>query len=306
MNPETKITEDQLKELCASHGLDYHSSTRITVGFSHEVHKLNNDMIIKIYRKYSDDRFQTELAVLKSKQKFPKPEVIAFSNSKNLINQNYIIMSFVEGKNLGAHWHITTDMQREAIIEQLSSILRNINKINPSMLPSPHGSRWDEILMNKANDLSSKLFANNIISSDEKLATLQLFKSYLPVLNTSKLYPVNWDVHFDNLIIDDDFNIRAIIDLENVQIAALDFPLFVIKDMVNEPHRYMTEENEKFANKSDYMKLWGWYQRYYPEMFDFANLEQRVKAYELLNILHLMQDWSHDEQLIAKFNRFIN
>jgi hypothetical protein len=162
-----------------------------------------------------------------------------------------------------------------------------------------------DILIDKVVKLCSGLLENQIISDGEKIASQELFSSYLPVLKTNKLYPVNWDVHFDNLIVDDKFNINAIIDLENVQIAALDYPLFVIKEMVNEPHRYMTEENEKFAKLSDYSKIWGWYKKYYPEMFDFKALEKRVEAYEFLNMLHLMQEWSHNKELVDKFHKFI-
>ncbi|NCU38416.1 hypothetical protein EOL96_05155 [Candidatus Saccharibacteria bacterium] len=305
MNPETTITKSQLELLCTLHGLEYHSSSRITVGFSHEVHKLNNHMVIKIYREDAKDKFQTELSVLSSKQAFPKPDIIAFSGINNPIHRSYIIMRFIEGRSLGACWHLANDKQRENIIQQLSSILKAINKINPSRLSGPNGLTWDESLMNRANTLIRVLFFANTISSNQKTAAARLFKTYVPSLQTQMLYPVNWDIHFDNLIVDDEFNIKAMIDLEDVQITALDFPLFVVKDMVNEPHRYMTEENEKFADKADYSKLWEWYKKYYPEMFNFKNLEKRIEAYEFLNILHLMQSWPHDKKLMLRFNEFI-
>jgi aminoglycoside phosphotransferase (APT) family kinase protein len=144
MNPETQISGNQLKQICSLHGLEYRSSTRITVGFSHEVHKLNEDMVIKIYRKDCADKFKTEKAILGSRQDFPKPKLITTSGSNNPIDKDYIIMSFVEGKILGAYWHLATDEQRERIISQLSRILQKINQIDPSTLPAAHDSTWGD------------------------------------------------------------------------------------------------------------------------------------------------------------------
>gem|GEM_PF-2743714 len=39
-------------------------------------------------------------------------------------------------------------------------------------------------------------------------------------------------------------------------------------------------------------------------MFDFNNQNKRIEAYKLLNTLHLMEEWSHDPQLVKKFMKF--
>jgi|GEM_PF-3471345 len=47
------------------------------------------------------------------------------------------------------------------------------------------------------------------------------------------------------------------IDYEHIKIAALDYPLHLVQEMANEPHRYMTEKNEKYARIEDYSKILG-------------------------------------------------
>ena len=111
-----------------------------------------------------------------------------------------------------------------------------------------------------------------------------------------------WDVHLDNFIVNDRFELQAIIDLENVELTALDYPLFAIEKMMHEPHKYLAEEDEKYADVKDYAKLKTWYRKYYPEMFDFKDQKTRVELYQLLDALHLAVDWSHVPELSEQIN----
>ena len=87
-----------------------------------------------------------------------------------------------------------------------------------------------------------------------------------------------------------------------MRIAALDYPLFVVKKLTDEPQKYLREEDEKYANLKDYARLKEWYKKYYPEMFAFDNLEQRIKIYQLIDTLHLLVDWSSDRELYKKLD----
>ena len=44
---------------------------------------------------------------------------------------------------------------------------------------------------------------------------------------------------------------------------------------------------EPFANKADYAHLMEWYKEFYPELFDFPELERRLDLYDIADILHL-------------------
>jgi hypothetical protein len=306
MNPETKITTEEVKQICARHDIKYLSHNRITTGFSHEVHRLNDDLILKLFNKSSNKNFLCESRVLEVEDsRILKPKLIATYESEN-DERSYIIMSYIEGRSLGGIWHLAKDDQREHLIKQISVALQAFQDINPEFLKLEDYGSWQYYLDHKSNKLVNKLLEKSIINqktSGEVLAVIGRSKAYFGADESVK--PVYWDIHFDNFIVNEDYELQAIIDLENVRILPLDYPLFVVKKQMELPHKYLVEDEEKFADKADYVHLWDWYKKYYPQMFAFAHLEKRVKLYQLLDELHLMIDWSHDSELRESFNNLM-
>lgn len=301
MNPETKLTDEQVKEICARHNIPYRSHTRINTGFSHEVHRLNDDLLIKLFNTSKPKNFETELALLKSNLDFPKPKLIASYQGTSEQDRSYIIMSFVSGLSLGSKWHEATDKQRERLVADISKTLTSINRLDPKIIGDTSDD-WQTTIEKSITKLTDKLLAKNILTDPQKqkiIATTEANKKYL---TNSKLCPVYWDIHFDNFLVNDDFELQAIIDLENVELSALDYPLFVVEKLMEEPHKYLREEDEKYADVKDYAKLKDWYRQYYPEMFGFENQDERVKLYLLIDTLHLLVDWSHVNELYEKLD----
>lgn len=301
MNPETKLTDEQVKEICARHNIPYHSHARINTGFSHEVHQLNNDLIIKLFNTSKPVNFETELALLGSDLDFPRPELIASYRGTSEQDRSYIIMSFVSGVSLGSKWHEATDEQREQLIQGISKILATINRFDPKIVDNTPDD-WQTIIEKRITKLTDKLLAKNILTDEQVenvLTTLTANKKYLM---GSELCAVYWDIHFDNFIVNEKFELQAIIDLETVIVAALDYPLFVIQKLIEEPQKYLREEDEQYANVKDYAKLEEWYEKYYPEMFAFENLKERIKLYQLIDTLHLLIDWSSNRELYDKLD----
>lgn len=306
MNPETKLTLEQLKAICKRHNIPYQHHERITTGFSHEVHKLNDDLIVKIFNSYDkndNQRFKTESAVLASKLPIKKPRLIASSGSNEDVDRSYIIMSFVEGKSLGSVWHLASDTQREALIKEICESLQLISKISPRDLALAGVESWQASIKKRGETLVSQLQSKSILEDSIAKKVLNTLTDNIDVFKDSKLYPVYWDIHFDNFIVNDNFVLQAIIDLENVELTSLDYPLFVIQKQTDEPEKFLREEDEKYADIKDYKKLKSWYQKYYPEMFAFDSLEARLKIYQLLDTLHLLIDWSHVKELYTELDK---
>lgn len=135
---------------------------------------------------------------------------------------------------------------------------------------------------------------------------LQTLEKNISVLADGKLHPVYWDIHFDNFIVNENFELQAIIDLENVELTSLDYPLVVVKKQMDEPEKYLNEEDEKYVDKKDYTQLMAWYKKYYPEMFAFENLEERIRLYEVWDTMHLLVDWPHVKSLYKKLDNLIS
>jgi len=307
MNPETKVTTEQLKAVCAKHGIDYRYHSRITTGFSHELHRINDDLVIKIYNAKGSRSFKAEAALLAADLPFPKPRLVASTERGDVIDRDYVIMTYVPGVSLGSKWHEASDSQREKLIKDICHTLKIINQINPKDIGLEAKTSWDVSLVRGGKSLVADLLKKNIIDASTADKILKTIESNQKYLKGSKLYPVYWDVHFDNFIVNQNFDIQAVIDLENVELTSLDYPLFVIQKMMDEPKKYLAEPDEKYADKKDYLKLKEPYRKYYPEMFAFDNLDARVKIYQLLDTLHLLNSgWAHVKELHQKLDGYIS
>lgn len=291
MNPDTKLTVEQLKTICEAHGITYKSHGRITAGFSQEVHRLNDDLVIKLYNTTDDpSRFKTEAALLGSELPFLKPKLIAADDGEE-IGRSYVIMSYIPGVSLGGVWHTATNEQRERLIRQIAETLQVINEIDPKLIGADTTKTWQETMTNNCLRDLDKLATKKGLDELTIQKTKEAISRYAPSLADSEQYVVFWDIHSDNFIVNEDFELQAIIDLEGASYAALDFPLFVIQKMTDMPHKYLREEEEKFADRKDYLHLKDWYRKYYPEMFNFNALDSRLRMYQLGDVLQLLQDW---------------
>jgi hypothetical protein len=191
------------------------------------------------------------------------------------------------------------------LIKEISQALRSINQIIPADIALKAEDSWEGSLIKGGIEQIEKLKAKNTIDETTAEKAVQFLSARTPALVGSKLYSVYWDIHFNNFIVNDDFELQAFIDLENVELTPLDYPLFVVQKQTDEPEKYLSEQDEKYADKKDYTKLKNWYRQYYPEMFDFDDLDTRVKVYQFLDTIHLMTNWPHVKSLHAKLRELI-
>lgn len=306
MNSETRLNLAQLNTICLRHNIKLASHTRLTNGFSHELHRVNQDLVLKLYSPSNSRSYKTELALLASTLPFKKPALVAYGEKDEEIDRDYIIMTYVPGTSLGSIWHLATESQREKLIKEICHSLRTINKLSPSVLPYVVVDTWEELLTKRLENLLITLETKNIIDANTKNKAKAFFYKNVSVLKDTSLFPVYWDTQFDNFIVNYDFELQAIIDLESLELTSLDYPLCVIQKQINEPEKFLSLENEKYAVKEDYANLEGYYKKYYPEMFDFKELETRLKLYQELEILNLLIEWSHNQENYQKLNEIIS
>lgn len=121
-----------------------------------------------------------------------------------------------------------------------------------------------------------------------------ILECYTSLLNSYDTQIVFWDIHLDNFIVDEHNTLAAIIDLEATDQTTLDYPLFIVQRLTQNPAKFLSVENEKFADKKDYKHLMEWYQSYYPEAFAFEKLDERIMIYRLLDATHLLKDWARE------------
>lgn len=305
MNPETTLAQKDIQVICNHHGIIYKTDQRITTGFSNEIHLINNEVILKVCtRPENIDRFTVEEKMLAHDEGFLKPKLIAADFSKQIIPSEYILMEYVDGDPLGFIWHTLDNTARASLVKEISTTLRDINQINPSEIFDTH-EKWGDYIANRFGKSNQRLLKREILTRQQFDDIAEIFEKYRSVLNTSPTKVNYWDIHFDNFIVKDG-KLAAIIDLEAVSETALDYPMYVIRKMMNQPEKYLTEENEQYAKLEDYENLEKWYRKYYSEMFEFDHFEERVAIYQMLDVLHLLKDWWKNSELYVELNGFIS
>ena len=116
-------------------------------------------------------------------------------------------------------------------------------------------------------------------------------KEYI-VQNLETLNEVNFkvchtDIHFDNIMIDDNNNI-TILDYDRLRIASLDYELNIFNIMSKTPELVANNKIKEEVKKEDYSDILSIMQRNYPEMFEFKNLNERLNIYALKHYIGLL------------------
>lgn len=274
------------------------SIKRIEIGFTNKVYSVNDKFILKVCEERSNEKnFEKEVFFYNLfKDKIPVPKIRIYDDSKKRYNKQFMIYPKIQGDNLYSKWHLLNNSERKRIIKQLCAILRIINKAPSKNL------NWHDKIIHKINASLRKIKKKRILSPQLVQAIKDFIKAHHIVLNQQKMALVYWDAHFDNLLIRNK-KLVGIIDFERTESASIDFQLDIIKRMVEYPKKYMSKEFEKFAKKKDYSQLLIWFKEFYPELFNFKNLNLRLDLYALEHDLDTLLEWPKSKtvkQMIAK------
>ncbi len=307
----TSIVMDQtiIQKIFEAHDLgSVKSVQKIEIGFTNAVYTVNNEYILKVCEDVSnEERFEREVFLYHFfTRKIPVPQITVFDRSKSIYEKLYMIYPKIKGDTLYSQWHTLSDPERKEIIKQLCTILRTINASASSEFAKkfnlPVTERWHDTMLNKISDSLEKITQKKLLSSDCIQAVNRFVSEHHRVLNEQDMALVYWDAHFDNILVRGT-TIVGILDFERTEIASIDFVLDIVKRMMEYPKKYMSKEFEKFAIKKDYVQLLGWFKEFSPELFEFEQLDTRLKLYALehdLKTLTWYTDAQEVKEMIAK------
>jgi len=285
---EKIFTENNLGEI--------KSIKKIEVGFTNKVYSINDDFILKVCEdKTNEENFEKEVFFYDFfKDKIPVPKVIFYDNSKSIYNKFFIIYPKIQGDNLYAKWHLMSNNERKDIIGQLCDFLKVINNADYSKFVEKfkisNTINWKKSIESKIQKSLQELKTRKILSEEFVKKIQKFVENNKSVLDEQKISLVYWDAHFDNILVKDN-KVIGILDFERTELASIDFVLDILKRMMNYPKKYMSEESEKFAKKEDYKNLLDWFQEFYPELFDFKELEKRLDLYDIESNLKGLIGW---------------
>ena len=302
---EQKIVE----KIFESHGLGkVKSVANIEIGFTNKIYLVNASFILKVCEdEGNEQKFEIEVFFYNIfKAKIPVPEISVFDKSKSIYGKFFMIYPKIEGDNLYAKWHLLNNEERKIIIKQLCDILKVINKSpNDEFLQKfdvNFSDNWHDKILNQIQNSLKKIEEKKLLSPEFIKVIKKFAEDNHNVLKEQKLALVYWDAHFDNILVQDT-KIVGILDFERTEVSSMDFVLDIVKRMVEYPKKYMSEKFEKFAKKEDYAHLLDWFQEFYPELFDFKNLDKRLDLYAVEHDLDTLIWYPNSvevKQMIAK------
>ena len=282
--------EDGLvRKIFAHAGLGTISSIRKTeIGFSNDVYSVDEKYILKAGRCGEDDQYLLRDIYLCNllRDRVPAPKVILSDASRTLLDRVYMIYHRIPGRNLYSRWHLLDVSQRRELTRQICSFLRRINETPYEGFAREFGidteQSWHDMMLSRINGWLEKVSERDLLPAETLAKTRRFLDENLAVLRQEKMALTYHDPHFDNIIVsDDDKWIAGVLDFERTDVLSIDFVLDLVRRMVNQPGKYASEESEPYTNMEDYSELMQWYEEFYPEVFDFPDLDKRLDIYTI-------------------------
>jgi aminoglycoside phosphotransferase len=296
------MDKKQIQEISLIAGIGNITSVKnINIGFSNKIQLINDRYILKTTTKTNNNLIKEFALLTFFKNKLPVPKIIHADFSRNFVEPHFILMKKIEGLPLYQVWSSITENERKLIIKQISDYLKLINNSDLTTLKKHFNKpgSWKLYVKKRFEKIQAKHLALKII--DKKL--LNNFNRYL----NNKLYlfdeavirPIYYDIHFDNFIVKNK-KVVGILDFESIKYLLLDYSLLAIKRMCDIPKEFASEAFENSVIEKDYKQIYQYFKDYYPELYNFNEVEKRVKIYSMIYDLEILVKYPKADDRIAR------
>lgn len=299
------LTDQKIRDILAQAGLgDVRSVHKVNVGFSHDVYSVDDRYILKVCGSEDDEvSFRKDIYLCRLlHDRIPTPEIIFADTSKAVVDRFFMVYHRIPGHNLYNRWHLLDVSGRRRIVHEICGILRLINETPCEEFAAEFGIdtslSWHDIILGRINEWMTKVAERGLLEPHLLDGTHEYLERNSDVLLEQRIALTYHDPHFDNILISDDGHVTGILDFERTDIASVDFVLDLVRRMVRRPGKYASEESERFTTAEDYSELLLWYEEFYPELFDFADLETRLDIYTVEH--SLAEVWWYPEGHAAR------
>ena len=295
--------EKLIKKILNKENIFFEKITKSTSGYTNLVFYVDNIYVVKIIAPYTKpEKLKKEISFYKNIKLNYMPKYVS---SGSIDGVDYLIIKKIKAKSLYEIWHKLDNRRRQNIIFKITNILKQIHKQSPSFLESKYIISNLKDKMNKSFNLNISILENKGFDTT-CLKTFQ--EQYLnKIFEEQKLRLVYNDAHFDNFLYDGE-NV-FIIDFDRVLCTSIDYELMIIGLMLEDPAKFASYENEKFVKKDDYVNIWTDLKNFYPEMFNFTYIHERLYTYSFIYKLGQAFETKNKEKindLLFNFQIFVN
>lgn len=295
--------EKIIQSILAKNMVGFNNIRKSDSGFTNIVYLVDDKYVIKVSKDAKTSKgIDKEIDFYKHNSLNFVPKYIA---DGQLDGYRYLIVKQLKGQSLYKVWHKLNDSEREDLVKQIAEILSDFHKQGFNYLPE------NKIYLNWKEKWKRSFDLNISILQKRNFDTskLEIFaKTKLPtIMEEQKLGLVYNDAHFDNFIFDD--GELKLIDFDRILYGSIDYEFLILKSMIDNPAIFANEEDEKNVKPEDYQKIMNLLKKFYPKLFNFKFLNDRVFVYQFIYNLgnayeYDREDWISEE--LRKFQQHFN
>lgn len=261
--------------------------SNLTSTFSNDVQIINDKYILKSWDIDKIKWFKKELFCITQLQGVIPivPKIIYSDEQGDMLQKPFIIIEKLPGETLIETWEGLIQSQKEEAISKICLYLKEVAKMDISSAQDlfPRIDNWQEWIRKEFEKNVEQCITRKSLTKSAATIIKKQFNEYYPYLKEQKMQVMYYDIHFGNFLVNKG-ELSGMIDFERTEWVSLDYSLNWIRRMQLLPEEYTKDKN---PDTNKFINVMGLFKKYYPEIFAFDHLEERLKAYALLSDLRI-------------------
>ncbi len=217
------------------------------------------------------------------------PKLYIADKTKELIPYDYEVLEKIEGPTLYEVWYKLTEEERKEVILKLINVLQHL-----------HSKKVEEYDFNTfIKDKIKTLIKDCNITNELFDELLSLCDIYF---KENKFGQIHGDLHFDNIIYQDDRLI--LLDFEYSMPAAIDYDYRILNRYEKVPWRWASSKTDMLTIEEDYQGLMQTIIENDNELKGIKFLKERLSVYDIIDLLQVYKN-THKEEMLEESKKII-
>lgn len=260
-----------------------------TAGFTNTIYQVEDYIVRICTKKENEKRFEHEIDFYQNNKSTNIPKLYIADKTKELISYNYEVLEKVEGPTLYEVWYKLTEDERKGIILKLINVLQHL-----------HSKKVEEYDFNTfiKDKIKTLIKGCNITNElfDELLSLCDIY------FKENKFGQIHGDLHFDNIIYQDDRLI--LLDFEYSMPAAIDYDYRILNRYEKVPWRWASSKTDMLTTEEDYQDLMPIIIENDNELKEIKFLKERLSVYDIIDLLQVYKD-THKEEMLEESKKIV-
>lgn len=280
----------------------------ISYGYTNQIYSINNRYIFKSCVNENNYRnFQRASEFCKKYYGIVNCPKVIYSCLEPENKNMWQIEEKAKGVNLSFKWGELNNEEKEEVIGKICESLRSIHNIpigdvfESTMNENDWKEKFRKDIEKKINSLIKKGMNYNELYSRIRNYVGRNIES----LDETDFKICHTDMHFDNILIDDEKNI-TVLDYDRLRIASIDYELNIFNVMQKTPKLIVNDKIKKKIKDNEYTGILNLLSEKYNEMFEFKDLDKRLNIYGIKHYLGLLSVVKDKNTILKVLNDIIN